>query len=156
MRIIAAVTLVFLPGTFTATLFGTMFFSFSNKSTSRVVSWWIWLYFVVTVVLTLTVLIGWYCISRREKSTMLQSLNIDPEKGGSPVMQTADEGSMLSEKQSLEPGSAASPSPSSLARRTTSIGRIAEVDSYMNDDWDARMRMSGIAGEWHPHQYVVD
>ena len=151
MRIIAAVTLVFLPGTFTATLFSTTFFNFSNRSTSRVVSWWIWLYFVVTVVLTLIVLIGWYCISRRQKSTMLQSLHIDPEKDGSSVMQTADDGSMLSEKQSLEPGSAASPIPSSLARRTTSIGRIAEVGSYMNNDLDARIRMSGIPGEWHPH-----
>ena len=82
---------------------------------------------------------------------MLQTLHIDPEKDGSSVMQTADEGSMLSEKQSLEPGSAASPIPSSLARRTTSIGRIAEVGSYMNNDLDARIRMSGIPGEWHPH-----
>lgn len=57
MQIIAAVTLVFLPGTFTATLFSTTFFNFQNR-TSKVVSWWLWLYFVVMVVLTLAVLAG--------------------------------------------------------------------------------------------------
>jgi Mg2+ and Co2+ transporter CorA len=59
MRVIAIVTLVFLPGTFTATLFSTTFFSFKQEGSPSVVSSWLWLYWVITVVLTCAVLLTW-------------------------------------------------------------------------------------------------
>jgi hypothetical protein len=64
MRVIAAVTLGFLPGTFTATLFSASFWNFQPSNKGRVVSKWVWLYWVVTVVLTLAVLAAWRIISR--------------------------------------------------------------------------------------------
>lgn len=66
MRIIAWATLIFLPGTFTATLFSSTFFDFlPDDNNSWIVSWWIWLYCLVTVFITGLVLLGWYHFSRR-------------------------------------------------------------------------------------------
>ncbi|RYN24238.1 hypothetical protein AA0114_g12794 [Alternaria tenuissima] len=48
MRVIAAVTLVFLPGTFVATLFSATFWDFSPGNQGPNVSSWVWLYWVVT------------------------------------------------------------------------------------------------------------
>jgi hypothetical protein len=82
MRAMAIVTLITLPGTFTAvsapcstcpkethtykikTLFSTSFFNFQPASDSAHVSSWIWLYFVVTVAFTALCLLGWYYSSR--------------------------------------------------------------------------------------------
>lgn len=75
MQSIAVVTLIFLPGTFTATLFSTTFFNFQTR-TSNIVSWWLWLYFVVTVVLTFAVLIGWYHMEKKQNRTLSRSLSI--------------------------------------------------------------------------------
>ena len=55
MRIIAAVTLIFLPGTFIATLFSASFWNFQPTNTGPIVSKWVWLYWVITAVLTITV-----------------------------------------------------------------------------------------------------
>ncbi|RMZ91466.1 hypothetical protein DV736_g1306, partial [Chaetothyriales sp. CBS 134916] len=66
MRIIAAVTLVFLPGTFIATVFGSNLFQFLPASSSQVVSKWIWLYWVLTLAVTAVVLLIWWLFSRRE------------------------------------------------------------------------------------------
>ncbi|RMZ83475.1 hypothetical protein DV737_g1584, partial [Chaetothyriales sp. CBS 132003] len=66
MRIIAAVTLVFLPGTFIATVFGSNLFQFLPASSSQVVSKWIWLYAVLTTAITAIVLLFWWLFSRRE------------------------------------------------------------------------------------------
>lgn len=148
MRIIAAVTLIFLPGTFTATVFSTTFFNFQNRSPG-IVSWWLWLYFVVTIVLTLVVLAGWYYISKKQNMTIWQSLNIGP--AGRPFVKTDEEAAMTSEKGSLRPASDTAISASSLPRRTTSIGRIAEVGSYTKNDLDTRLWMSSIPTEWHGH-----
>ncbi|KAH7152640.1 hypothetical protein EDB81DRAFT_789420 [Dactylonectria macrodidyma] len=63
MRAIAWVTLAFLPATFVATFFSTGFFNFDPSS---LVSNWIWLYFVVSVVLSVSVLGGWSWWTRRE------------------------------------------------------------------------------------------
>jgi hypothetical protein len=59
MRVITAITLVFLPGTFVATLFSTSFWNFDPRSTGPLVSKWVWLYFFVTFALTLMVLGIW-------------------------------------------------------------------------------------------------
>ncbi|KAF2113209.1 hypothetical protein BDV96DRAFT_119380 [Lophiotrema nucula] len=63
MRIIAAVTLIFLPGTFVATFFSIDFFDFGPDNGGAKVSKWIWVYFVVTIVLTLAVLAVWRLVS---------------------------------------------------------------------------------------------
>jgi Tfp pilus assembly protein PilO len=58
MRVIAAITIFFLPATFTATFFSTTFFSFNSNLEGRVYSEWLWLYFLVSVVLTTLVVVG--------------------------------------------------------------------------------------------------
>ncbi|KAF7590823.1 hypothetical protein BBP40_002346 [Aspergillus hancockii] len=67
MRTIAAVTMFFLPATFTATFFSTSFFDFHVGRHERVYSWWIWLYFLVTVILTGMVLGCWFVMSNRKE-----------------------------------------------------------------------------------------
>lgn len=64
MQVIATVTLSFLPGTFIATLLSPSFWNFQPDSPGQVVSKWIWLYFVLTVLLTSAVLVGWRIASR--------------------------------------------------------------------------------------------
>lgn len=59
MRLIAIVTLVFLPGTFVATLFSTSFWDFSPSNEGAMVSKWVWLYLVVTAILTTGVVGAW-------------------------------------------------------------------------------------------------
>jgi hypothetical protein len=70
MRIIAAVTLVFLPATFTATLFSSSFFNFQPPTSDRVSSW-IWLYWTITAALTAVVLGGWWHLSRHQQRKAL-------------------------------------------------------------------------------------
>lgn len=77
MRIIAAVTLIFLPGTFTATLFSTSFFSFQTPDQPRVVSHWIWLYATVTVGLTMCIIGAWFAWSHFEHSKPEKELSTD-------------------------------------------------------------------------------
>ncbi|KAI4124398.1 MAG: hypothetical protein LQ347_005758, partial [Umbilicaria vellea] len=67
MRTIAAVTMLFLPATFTATLFSTTFFNFQAPSPSPVVSHWLWLYWVVTIALTLLIHTAWYITSQKRE-----------------------------------------------------------------------------------------
>jgi hypothetical protein len=56
VNVITAITLVFLPGTFIATLFSASFWNFDPRSAGPVMSKWIWLYCLITVALTLIVL----------------------------------------------------------------------------------------------------
>ena len=74
MRIIAWVTLVFLPGTFTATFFSSTFFDFLPGNETQIVSWWIWLYCIVTVVITVAVLVAWYRWSRKYNRRTLEDI----------------------------------------------------------------------------------
>ncbi|KAL6404353.1 uncharacterized protein AUP68_13745 [Ilyonectria robusta] len=64
MRAIAWVTLAFLPATFVATFFSTSFFSFGQDG--RRVSDLVWIYCVVSLFLTISVLAGWAWWIRRE------------------------------------------------------------------------------------------
>ncbi|KAH7348240.1 hypothetical protein BKA66DRAFT_576155 [Pyrenochaeta sp. MPI-SDFR-AT-0127] len=64
MRIIAAVTLLFLPGTFVATLFSASFWDFGPGNQGPKVSQYIWVYWVITIVLTLAVLCIWKGLPR--------------------------------------------------------------------------------------------
>jgi Mg2+ and Co2+ transporter CorA len=139
MRIIAAVTLVFLPGTFTATLFSTTFFNFQYQS-SRIVSSWLWLYFVVTVFLTLAVVAGWYYLEKRQNRTIWQSLNI---ASAEPLVNRDEEAAMMSEKEfNAQP-------TSGVAVRGSS--RVVEVRAYTQNDLDTRLWMNGVPTGWHGH-----
>lgn len=98
MRVIAAITIFFLPATFTAvsaqflhkaclmvneiqTFFSTTFFEFNANLNGRVYSHWLWLYFVVTVALTAAVVIGtWYLWKTREKQVEERFIREDFEK----------------------------------------------------------------------------
>jgi Mg2+ and Co2+ transporter CorA len=80
MRIIAAVTLVFLPGTFIATMFGAGFFKFFPDGSHRVVSQWIWLYCVLTAGVTMIVLGLWWFFSRKKR------LLLHDVESGSPIL----------------------------------------------------------------------
>ncbi|PVF94356.1 hypothetical protein CPB86DRAFT_876447 [Serendipita vermifera] len=70
MRVIAGVTLVFLPGTFVATVFSSSFWNFQPPKDGRVVSSWIWLYCTVPGVLTFLVLALWRYLSRTQYKAM--------------------------------------------------------------------------------------
>ena len=85
MRIIASVTLVFLPGTFVATFFGTNLFQFIPAGSSRVVSKWVWLYWVLTVVITVLVLVSWWLFSRRQ---MRQTALTNPSQADEKATQS--------------------------------------------------------------------
>lgn len=75
MQAIAAVTLVFLPGTFTATLFSASFWNFQPGNHGRIVSNWVWVYWVLTIFLTLAVLAVWRIVSGKKR----ESLELPPE-----------------------------------------------------------------------------
>ncbi|KAF2117456.1 hypothetical protein BDV96DRAFT_572128 [Lophiotrema nucula] len=59
MRVIAAVTLAFLPGTFMATLFSASFWDFNPNNARPRVSKWVWVYWITTFGLTAVVMILW-------------------------------------------------------------------------------------------------
>ena len=64
MRSIAVVGLVYLPGTFVSGLFGMNFFQFQEQSGTQIwaVSDRFWLYWAVTVPLTLTTVVIWVVV----------------------------------------------------------------------------------------------
>lgn len=64
MRIIAGVTLIFLPGTFMATMFGSGFFRFLPENSTQLVSGWIWMYWTLTFTITAIVLLSWVYLSK--------------------------------------------------------------------------------------------
>ncbi|KAF2685239.1 hypothetical protein K458DRAFT_486857 [Lentithecium fluviatile CBS 122367] len=67
MRVIAAITIIFLPATTTA-IFSTSFFDFNVSRHERVYSWWLWLYWLVTIILTAIVLPGAIFWWRKEEA----------------------------------------------------------------------------------------
>ncbi|KAK5715806.1 hypothetical protein LTR17_016637 [Elasticomyces elasticus] len=74
MRIMAAVTLFTLPGTFAATLFSTSFSNFQPSRPNTVVSPWIWLYGVVTVGLTAIFMATWYVANRAMRRRVAEAV----------------------------------------------------------------------------------
>ncbi|OTB15862.1 hypothetical protein K445DRAFT_22180 [Daldinia sp. EC12] len=75
MRSIAVVTMVFLPGTFCASIFSMQFFNWFPKDNSdTVVSYYFWIYILVTLAMTLLTLGVWYYVSRREKQQAQRNL----------------------------------------------------------------------------------
>ncbi|KAF2185611.1 hypothetical protein K469DRAFT_707841 [Zopfia rhizophila CBS 207.26] len=96
MRIIAAVTLLFLPGTFIATVFSTGLFDWGNgdptpdgndgegsgggQGKERVLSRYLWVYFMLTGILTVVVLSAWIAFSWVQNRRMMRQFQIDPEQ----------------------------------------------------------------------------
>jgi hypothetical protein len=91
MRIIAAVTLIFLPGTFVATVFSTGFFDWGNGDPTsssdnegsgggKIVSGYIWVYFMLTGILTFVVLAGWILFSWFQNRRMMRQFSLGPEQ----------------------------------------------------------------------------
>ncbi|KAF1810031.1 hypothetical protein P152DRAFT_137967 [Eremomyces bilateralis CBS 781.70] len=79
MRIIAAVTLIFLPATFT-TLFSTTFFDFLPGESTSLVSPYIWLYWLVTTILTVIVLSSWALLSRVQKRKIAAAVRRESQR----------------------------------------------------------------------------
>ncbi|ORY11317.1 hypothetical protein BCR34DRAFT_653094 [Clohesyomyces aquaticus] len=79
MRIIAAMTLIFLPGTFTATLLSSSFFNFKH-GTQGIISEWIWLYWAITCILTVVVMGAWFLVSRKAIEIMKRVIEIEEGK----------------------------------------------------------------------------
>ena len=77
IRIIAAVALAFLPGIFIATLFSTSFWNFQPENNGPVVSKWVSLYWVLTVILTLGVLAAWRYFSTKNMESIKLFLDRD-------------------------------------------------------------------------------
>jgi hypothetical protein len=74
MRVIAAITIFFLPATFTATFFSTTFFEFNSDLNGKVYSEWLWLYFLVTVILTTVVTVGTWLLWRSKEKEILERI----------------------------------------------------------------------------------
>jgi hypothetical protein len=83
MRLITAITLIFLPGTFVATFFSTTFWDFSPDNKGTKVTYWVYLYFVVTIGLTLLVLVVWrkFSVLERLAADMVQVMHRIPLLG---------------------------------------------------------------------------
>jgi uncharacterized membrane protein len=80
MRVIAGMTIFFLPATFTATFFSTTFFSFNGNMDGKVYSAWLWLYFVVTIVLTAVVVVGTWMLWKTKEREIAKHAAIEVVK----------------------------------------------------------------------------
>ena len=71
MRAVSVISLVFLPFTFVSTIFSTTFFAFIPSSSSGPASWAVseqfWIYWVVSIPLTMTALSAWLWWQKRYK-----------------------------------------------------------------------------------------
>ncbi|OAL36013.1 hypothetical protein AYO20_04674 [Fonsecaea nubica] len=68
MSVIAVVTVAFLPATFMATVFSMGIFDWhagQPDNDTTIVSWWIWLYIVLSIVLTAIIVVVWRLASKR-------------------------------------------------------------------------------------------
>ncbi|KAI4917143.1 hypothetical protein J4E90_003650 [Alternaria incomplexa] len=89
MRIIAAITVFFLPATFTATFFSTSFFDFKPDQGDKVYSQWIWLYFLVTIILNLTVFFGTWYVWRKKELEIMASFNSADKEPETQTLETS-------------------------------------------------------------------
>ncbi|KAM0125000.1 hypothetical protein ACHAO1_010818 [Botrytis cinerea] len=76
MQVIAAVTILFLPATFTATFFSMTFFNFTDPDKPRI-SPWSWIYALVTVILTGVIQLSWAVISKRKRAKITQVTSME-------------------------------------------------------------------------------
>ncbi|KAK6526985.1 hypothetical protein TWF281_010182 [Arthrobotrys megalospora] len=64
MKIFTVVSVIFLPGTFIASIFGTNFFAFNTESNHLIVAKNIWIYFLISLTITCSLTIWWFIYSR--------------------------------------------------------------------------------------------
>jgi hypothetical protein len=97
MKAIALLTTLFLPGTFVATFFSmTMFdWSPSNSSGSPKVSKYIWVYWVITIPLTLAVMVSLLIWARWKHGKSVKELE---SSKGIRVIERAKEGERYSRR----------------------------------------------------------
>lgn len=67
MRLIALLTMVFLPGTFLASLFSMTFFNWDASEGEQIVSPYVWIYSVAVVPITAVVVGLWYYLTKRTR-----------------------------------------------------------------------------------------
>ncbi|GAP87362.2 hypothetical protein SAMD00023353_2700490 [Rosellinia necatrix] len=75
MRSIALVTMIFLPGTFFAGVFSMTFFDWSDHG-QPVVSKYVWIYIVITVTFTMSIVLLWYYFNIYQRTKPERMLNI--------------------------------------------------------------------------------
>ncbi|KAI6091125.1 hypothetical protein F4821DRAFT_255409 [Hypoxylon rubiginosum] len=90
MKTLSLLGAVFLPGTFMASVFSMTFFDFNvgpnngdpsdSSGEGAQVSNQLWLYFVVTIPLTLIIVLAWYFIDRRREKKYMEE-DVEIEKG---------------------------------------------------------------------------
>lgn len=91
MHAITIVTMVFLPGTFTATLFSTVAFQSSDSGRAQTTEW-LWPFVGVSLVLTLTVVMTWYFRRNVERLTRTLAQRVDRRRR---MGKAAGDGSMV-------------------------------------------------------------
>jgi O-antigen/teichoic acid export membrane protein len=67
MKILAAVTVIYLPGTFTSSLLATSFFEWSASGSETVLSHRFWIYWAITIPLTAITVAAWLLWTQREE-----------------------------------------------------------------------------------------
>ncbi|KAH8673639.1 hypothetical protein BX600DRAFT_211125 [Xylariales sp. PMI_506] len=82
MKTLSLMGALFLPGTFLASLFSMTFFQFSggDDGTEAYVSRWLWVYFVVTIPLTIAIVASWWWLEKRREKKYAQE-DVVLEKG---------------------------------------------------------------------------
>lgn len=81
MRTISIVSMVFLPGTFMASIFSMQFFNWGSNQEDAVVSKYFWIYILATVIATMSTLgIYYYCVVWRHRSR-----KVSDEEDGLPI-----------------------------------------------------------------------
>ncbi|KAF7899536.1 hypothetical protein EAF00_003872 [Botryotinia globosa] len=73
MKTIAMLGILFLPGTFVASILSTTFFDFQNESNlSTAVSPSFWIYWVITVPVKLIILVLWYLWEKKRDGSFVR------------------------------------------------------------------------------------
>ncbi|KAI0380583.1 hypothetical protein F5Y04DRAFT_289290 [Hypomontagnella monticulosa] len=83
MQVIATVTVLFLPATFTATFFSMTFFDFLGAERPRI-SPWSWIYVVVTATLTVLIRLSWATMWKKKKEKITRGIHGDLGALGGP------------------------------------------------------------------------
>lgn len=82
MKAIAIMTMVLLPGTAVASFFSMDIFDWSAEYGSQIASKWLWVYFVVAVPVTATVLIIWWFWSKQKRRGVARQIGLSRENTG--------------------------------------------------------------------------
>ena len=78
MRTIAIMTIVLLPGTAVASVFSMGMFNWNSEGGDHIASKWLWIYFVVTVPLTVLILGVWWEWNRRSQGRVACRSHVAP------------------------------------------------------------------------------